>query len=297
MTLAIASRQLTRSFGLSTAVDALDLAIPRGGVCGFLGPNGSGKTTTIRMLLGLLRPSAGTAEVLGLPAGDRRGLARIGALVESPSLYPHLTGKENLQITALMRGCPESRIPWALERVGLKDAANQLTKAYSLGMKQRLGLALALLPEPDLLILDEPTNGLDPSGIQELRQLIRHLPEEMGVTVFLSSHLLAEVEQIATHLAILHRGKLIFQGALAELQATSVPTMELETGDDEAALLLLGGLGFKAERKDAGLLVRTTRNQAPCIAEALVKNGLPLYRLMERVNSLEERFMVLTEEA
>lgn len=297
MTFAVASHGLGRRFGPVAAVDSLNIAIPQGGVCGFLGPNGSGKTTTIRMMLGLLKPSTGSVEVLGFAAGDRRGLARIGAMVESPSLYPHLTGYENLQVTALMRGCAKSRIDWVLELVGLKDVSQRVASTYSLGMKQRLGLALALLPEPDLLILDEPTNGLDPGGIQEMRQLISHLPQQLGVTVVLSSHLLVEVEQVSSHLIILNRGKLRFQGSLAELKNASTPTIEVETGNDVMALQSLLALGFKVERHDQHLLVQAGRDQAPLIAEAILRHGLPLYRMTEHALSLEDRFMALTEEA
>jgi len=293
---AIVTRGLTRRFAAANAVDGIDLKVPQGGVCGFLGPNGSGKTTTIRMLLGLLRPSSGASEVLGLPAGHPEALRRIGALVEMPSIYPHLTGKENLQVTALMRGCPESNISWALGMVGIEDVARYRASTYSLGMRQRLGLALALLSEPDLLILDEPTNGLDPAGIQDMRRLISHLPKELGVTVFLSSHMLHEVEQVATHVVMLNQGKLKFQGTLEELHALAQPVLEVETGDDDLMVQVLGNQGFEAKVDENGILVKADRLQAPKIADAIFRQGLPLYRLMERRASLEHVFMSMMEE-
>jgi ABC-2 type transport system ATP-binding protein len=215
---AIATRDLTRRFGDHVAVDHINLAVPPRTVYGFLGPNGAGKSTTIRMLLGLLRPDAGHVHLLGRPlAAHREALLReVGALVEAPSVYAHLTGRENLTVTATLRGgVPDAGIDRALDVVNLRDAADQRVGAYSLGMKQRLGLALALLGEPQLLILDEPTNGLDPAGIQEMRALIREVPERAGVTVFISSHLLSEIELMASHVGIIHEGRLVFQGAVS----------------------------------------------------------------------------------
>ncbi|WP_344301074.1 ABC transporter ATP-binding protein, partial [Sinomonas flava] len=215
---AIRARGLTKRFGHHTAVDRLDLEVPRGAVFGFLGPNGSGKTTTIRMLLGLVSPTGGRAEVLGedMPQGSRAVLPRVGALVEGPAFYPFLSGEANLARldVADPRSLPRTRaarIGQALGRVGLSHAARKRVHAYSLGMKQRLGLAAALLAPRDLLVLDEPTNGLDPQGTREVRGLIRSLAED-GTTVFISSHLLAEVEQICSHAAVLRAGKLVAQG-------------------------------------------------------------------------------------
>src|SRR5215207_6839601 len=217
---------LTRRFGDRVAVDKLNLSVPAADVYGFLGPNGAGKTTAIRMLLGLIRPNAGEVRLFGVHV-DRRNRAslmrRVGALVESPSLYPHLTGRENLEVTRRLLGSPRNLIEVALDTIKLTKDADRRVREYSLGMRQRLGLALALLNNPKLLILDEPTNGLDPAGIHEMRDLIRRLPEEFGVTVFLSSHLLGEVEQIATHIGIINEGHLLFQGALAELQSKQQP--------------------------------------------------------------------------
>src|SRR5262245_58240224 len=218
---AIETRRLTRRFGTQLAVDDLNLSAPEAGVYGFLGPNGAGKTTTIRMLLGLIRPDAGEVWLFGAPlAANRQSLMRrVGALVEVPSLYPHLTGRENLEVTRRLLGGPRELIDRALDIVKLTADSHRRVREYSLGMRQRLGLALALLNKPELLILDEPTNGSDPAGIHEMRDLIRRLPAEFGITVFLSSHLLSEVEQIAGHIGIIHQGRLLFQGTLPELQA------------------------------------------------------------------------------
>jgi len=216
----IETRGLSRRFGAQVAVDDLNLLVPAAGVYGFLGPNGAGKTTAIRMLLGLIRPDAGEVCLFGQPlrSNHRALMSRVGALVEAPSLYPHLTGRENLEVTRRLLGSPPKLIDVALDTIRLMRDADRRVREYSLGMRQRLGLALALLNKPQLLILDEPTNGLDPAGIHEMRDLIRRLPDEFGVTVFLSSHLLSEVEQIASHIGIIHESKLLFQGTLAELQ-------------------------------------------------------------------------------
>ena len=215
----ILTQGLTHRYGPRLVVDSLNLQVRPQAVTGFLGPNGAGKTTTISLLLGLLKASAYTVEVLGLPPGHPSALARIGALVESPALYDHLTGLENLEITRLLRDLPRVEVDRVLGLVQLTQDARRPVREYSLGMRQRLGVALALMGRPRLLILDEPTNGLDPSGIQDMRELIRHLPLETGASVFLSSHLLAEVEQVAQDLVVIHRGKLRYQGPMEQLGA------------------------------------------------------------------------------
>ena len=209
----IETNALTRRYGKRTAVDRVDLCVPRGEIYGFLGPNGAGKTTTIRMLLGLIRPTAGTVRLFGENFHRHRMsvLRRVGSLVESPSYYGHLTGAENLEVVRRLLGAPKKRIAEALEIVRLTEAADRPVKGYSLGMKQRLGIAIALLGHPELLILDEPTNGLDPAGIQEMRRLIKDMPRKYGMTVLVSSHLLSEIDQIATQVGIIHEGRLIFQ--------------------------------------------------------------------------------------
>ncbi|HYL99015.1 MAG TPA: ATP-binding cassette domain-containing protein, partial [Blastocatellia bacterium] len=214
--LAIQTANLTRRYGSLTAVDGLSLEVPRGSIYGFLGPNGAGKTTTIRMLLGLINPDAGEVILLGLPLRRNRIalLSRVGTLVETPSIYPNLTGRENMEVTRRLRAVARSRVDRVLQIVRLDKDAGRKAIEYSLGMRQRLALALALLGDPELLILDEPTNGLDPSGIHEMRELIRRLPSEHNATIFLSSHLLSEVEQVATHIGIVNKGALSFQGPL-----------------------------------------------------------------------------------
>lgn len=224
---AIETNDVTRRFGARTVVHQLNLRVPQSGIYGFLGLNGAGKTTTIRMLLGLIKADAGSIRVFGKPF-SLDVLRRIGALVEMPSLYSHLTGRENLEVTRRQIGAPRSRIDHALSVVHLTADADRLLGEYSLGMKQRLGVALALLNSPDLLILDEPTNGLDPAGIREMRDLLRSMPREHGVTVFLSSHLLSEVDQIAEYVGILHEGHLVFQGSLAELRERQNRQLSLE---------------------------------------------------------------------
>lgn len=211
-TLAIETRGLSKHFGQRKAVDGLTISIPAGTIAGFVGPNGAGKTTTIRLLLGLVRPSAGSATILGQPlTHPERYLPRVGALVEAPAFYPSLSGRTNLEVLARLGGHPRSRVGQLLELVELSDRAKDPVRKYSQGMKQRLGVAMALLPDPDLLILDEPANGLDPLGIIQMRDLLRHLREQ-GKTVFLSSHLLGELEQVADWLVMLHQGKALYNG-------------------------------------------------------------------------------------
>src|SRR5262249_35043291 len=263
---AIETCGLTRRFGAKLAVDELNLSAPEAGVYGFLGPNGAGKTTTIRMLLGLIRPHAGEVRLFGVPlTSDRLPLMRmVGSLVETPSLYPHLTGRENLEVTRRLLGAPHELIDNSLEIVKLAQDAHRRVREYSMGMRQRLGLALALLNKPRLLILDEPTNGLDPAGIHEMRDLIRRMPAEFGATVFLSSHLLSEVEQIASHIGIIHQGRLLFQGTLAELQAQRQEHLTVGVKDPEQAVRSLAAAGWSAKRRDDGLLTvsAATRDDA-----------------------------------
>jgi lantibiotic transport system ATP-binding protein len=298
--LLIATAGLTRRFGAETAVDHIDLEVPAGSVYGFLGPNGAGKTTTIRMLLGLIRPTAGQVRLFGQ---DLRGnrlevLRRVSALVEAPSLYPHLSGRENLEVSRRLLGLPKPAIGRALELVGMSAAADKLVRSYSLGMRQRLALALALLPEPLLLILDEPTNGLDPAGIREIRELVAALPREHGITVFLSSHLLGEVEQVATHLGIIHRGKLLFQGRLAELQARRKPHLALGLDQPDRGRNILDENGWQVLPSSNGVLhvAAATPAEAARINRLLVEAGLAVSHLSLEQSSLEDTFLTLTQE-
>jgi ABC-type multidrug transport system ATPase subunit len=230
--LAIQTVNLTFRRGDTPVINDLNLHVPQGSIFGLLGPNGSGKTTTIRLLLGLLRPASGTAHILGLPfeKHQREILTRIGSLVELPTLYLHLTGYENLEINRLLRNLPKTHIASTLQAVGLESFANKKVGTYSLGMRQRLGIALALVGNPELLILDEPTNGLDPAGILDMRNLILELNREHGKTILISSHILPEVEKIATDLAILNDGRMLYQGSLEELKsATNGQASDLES--------------------------------------------------------------------
>lgn len=301
---AVATSGLTRRFGQITAVDGLTLQVPPGGVYGFLGPNGAGKSTTIRLLLGLIRADAGEAEILGRRVDCRRPargafrapLEHVGALVETPSLYPHLTGRENLEVLCRLTGTPRQRIAASLEVVDLRDVANRLVKTYSLGMRQRLGLAMALLRQPELLILDEPTNGLDPAGIHEIRDLLRSLPRRMGVTVFLSSHLLSEVEQVATHIGIIREGRLVFQGTLAELYAETGDHIVLGVDRPERAARLLHEAGWQVEALDHERVdvQASGRSDAALINAQLVRAGVNVYHLAAQRPSLEQVFLRLT---
>ena len=296
----IETRGLSRRFGAQIAVDKLDLLVPAAGVYGFLGPNGAGKTTAIRMLLGLIRPDAGEVRLFGQPlrANHRMLMRRVGALVEAPSLYPHLTGRENLEVTRRLLGSPRNLIDLALETVRMTRDAHRRVREYSMGMRQRLGLALALLNQPELLILDEPTNGLDPAGIHEMRKLIRRLPDEFGVTVFLSSHLLSEVEQIAGHIGIIHESKLLFQGTLAELQQKQQTELTVGVTKPEDAIDCLVGAGWSVERRDGFLSVAAAAPEdAAKVNRLLLDQRLDVFHLALSQRSLEDIFLTLTSQS
>ena len=303
--LAIETRALTKRFGERVALDSVELQVPRGCAFGFLGPNGAGKTTLIRTLLGLTQASAGSMQLLGhpVPAERERALQRVGAIVEEPRFHMHLNGRENLRIVAAVRG-PEAyaRIEPALARVGLSERAGDKVKSYSMGMRQRLGVARCLLADPLLLILDEPTNGLDPGGIQEFREMIRAMVEQEGRTVFISSHLLDEVEKTCDAAAIVDRGRIITQGPIAELASGGGARHELIVGIGEgqaaAALAALGQIAAVAEARssDEGLrvvLAGEPRGAAEVNA-ALVGAGIAVMRLEPVRHSLEQRFLEIT---
>ena len=301
--LAVASRGLTKRFGRQAAVDGIDLAVPRGAVYGFLGPNGSGKTTTIRMLLGLVRPTAGTHELLGapMPAGAGQVLPRVGSLVEGPAFHPYLSGAANLaRLDAADRtaepGSARRRIATALDRVGLSAAADKRYRAYSLGMRQRLALAAALLAPRDLLILDEPTNGLDPQGTREVRSLITALAAD-GATVMLSTHLLSEVEQICGYVGVMHLGRLVAQASLPELRARAEPRVRVETDRPEDAARTLRELGLSdVETARYGATGRLGPLAPEKVVAALVHDGVGVRGFGVVAPDLEEMFVSLTGE-
>ncbi len=303
---AIRTRGLTKVFGKQAAVGGIDLAVPRGTVFGFLGPNGSGKTTTIRMLLGLATATTGEIDLLDgvMPRDARAVLPRVGALVEGPAIYPFLSGRANLQrFDAADRNTSPStrtaRVDAALERVGLGHAANKRAHAYSLGMKQRLGLANALLAPRDLLILDEPTNGLDPQGTREVRHLIRSLSDD-GTTIFVSSHLLAEVEQMCSMIAVMSAGRLVAQGTLDELRDEGTARVRITTPDPAEARRVLLDLGLVPEVHGRDDIVTAQLSVPGLLPEtvntALVRADVRVRGFEASGASLEDRFVALTGE-
>ena len=293
--LVIETSELTKRYGERIlAVDRLDLRVRRGEVYGFLGPNGAGKTTTLRMLLGLVRPTSGSALVLGAAPGSPDRLVRVGALVESPSLYPFLSGRDNLRVLARHARVPESRVEAVLEEVELTDRGSDRFATYSLGMKQRLGVAAALLKDPELLILDEPTNGLDPAGMAEMRTFIRGLGRGRR-TVFLSSHLMTEVEQICDRVGVIRGGSLVGEGTVAELRGRE--TLRVRAEPVAAAEQLLATLPA-VERvmvADGGLHIAADPAAASVINQALVEAGIAVSELSREQASLEQVFLELTQ--
>jgi ABC-2 type transport system ATP-binding protein len=292
------TRGLVKRFGSLTAVDHLDIEVKRGEVVGLLGPNGAGKSTTIGMILGLVRPTAGTAEVLGHDVWRDRenALAAAGAIVETPAFYPYLSGRDNLVALALIRGGrARARVDQLLERVGLKDRARSKYRTYSLGMKQRLGIASTLLSDPPLVILDEPANGLDPAGQREIRELIRELAaEDRGV--LLASHLLYEVEQVCDRVLVIKKGKLIASGTLAEVTRGGGSYFEIVVSDKRRAAEILRGLGVKEIRETStGLDVVADAERGAEINRALASAGLYASAIVPRASSLEDVFLELTE--
>ncbi|GAA2811874.1 ABC transporter ATP-binding protein [Saccharopolyspora taberi] len=300
--LAARTTGLRKVYGSTVAVAGVDLEVPRGAVVGVLGPNGSGKTTTIRMLLGLTQPTAGSVEVLGheMPTHGDRVLPRVGALVEGPGFHPFLSGRENLLRCAAMEpaldsGEIRSAVGDALERVGLAGAAHRRYRGYSLGMKQRLGLAAALLVARDLVVLDEPTNGLDPAGTREIRRIIADL-HKVGTTVLVSSHLLSEVEATCTHVAVMHQGSLVAQGDLATLLESGGPHLLVSTADVEGGLHALRDNGIPAREEDGVLRVELTEVDPPEVIATLVHAGVGVHEARRGRAGLEDLFARLTEE-
>jgi ABC-2 type transport system ATP-binding protein len=302
---AVRTRALTRRFGHHTAVDGIDLLVPRGAVYGFLGPNGSGKTTTIRMLLGLIAADDGEVDLLGHVIPDQAGavLPRVGALIEGPAFHPYLSGERNLRRLDRSDATADpstsaARIDAALARVGLTAAAGKRYRNYSLGMKQRLGLAAALLQPRDLLVLDEPTNGLDPQGTREVRRLVRSLADD-GTTVLVSSHLLSEIEQVATHVGIMSAGRLVRQGALVDVLGEGSPHVVITTPDATLASAALSGLGLAGVAGDPAAGTVTARLDAVPVEDVvahLARAEVRIRGVLVQRPDLEDLFVTLTGE-
>ncbi|GAA3400407.1 ABC transporter ATP-binding protein [Paenibacillus hodogayensis] len=285
---------LSKVYGGRAAVDALNLRIGEGDIYGFLGPNGAGKTTTIRMLLGLIRPSEGTVSILGkdLRKHKLEVLRQVGSLVEYPSYYGHLSAEDNLEAIRRILDVPSSRIAEVLDIVSLTKEARRAVRGYSLGMKQRLGIAAALLGSPRLLILDEPTNGLDPSGIHEIRELIKDMPRQRGITVLVSSHLLGEVEQMAGTVGIIRQGRMVFQDTIDNLRTQALQGMRLVVSDPDKALALAETEGWEGTLRHGVLLFPAlTDSDTAKLIRMLVEWGHDIYRVEEQRRSLEELFM------
>lgn len=297
----IQTSDLCKQYGGALRVSHLNLSVPEGSVYGFLGPNGAGKSTTLKMILGLVRPTAGSIEVLGKSMDSANRLAvlrQVGSLIESPSYYGHLTGEENLRIVQTLRGVPEKNIREVLQIVRLDGQRGKKAAHYSLGMKQRLGLAAALLGYPKLLILDEPTNGLDPAGIQEMRELICDLPRRFGMTVVVSSHLLSEIDQMADHVAIIREGELVFQDTLETLHSRSCRHLAMKTTDNETARRILKEQELSCQEQDDYLILPVLRDEAAArLTCFLARQHIGVVRLEERQKSLEDIFLELTGKA
>lgn len=297
----IETHDLCKQYGNALRVAHLDLDVPEGSVYGFLGPNGAGKSTTLKMILGLVRPTAGSIRVLGKSMDSKNRLAvlrQVGSLIESPSYYGHLTGEENLRIVQTLRGVPEKNIREVLQIVRLDGQRGKKMAHYSLGMKQRLGLAAALLGFPRLLILDEPTNGLDPAGIQEMRELICSLPERFGMTVVVSSHLLSEIDQMADHVAIIREGELVFQDTLEALHGRSRHHLALRTTNNAVAKAILQEKSVPCQEEEGYLILPILSDElAGQLTRLLGARNLGVIRLEERQKSLEDIFLELTGKA
>ncbi|WP_397311259.1 ABC transporter ATP-binding protein [Paenibacillus ihbetae] len=293
----VETHNLSKTYGGSHSVNKVNLEVHAGQIFGFLGPNGAGKTTTLKMLLGLIKPTEGKIKVFGkdLEAHRPEILNQTGSLIESPSYYGHLTGYENLKVMQRLRSLPSKNIDHVLKIVRLENHKHKKADQYSLGMKQRLGIAMALLPFPKLLILDEPTNGLDPAGIGEIRELIKSLPREYGITILLSSHLLSEIEQIATSVGIINDGKLLFQGTMESLQSGNKTTISFKTADPARAEDLLLTQGYLPTIKAKQLMFNQLADEEVSrINRLLVEQGIPVTRIEEHNKNLEDIFLDLT---
>jgi ABC-2 type transport system ATP-binding protein len=279
-------------------LNKVNLQVPTGSIYGFLGPNGAGKTTTLRLILGLLRKQAGTISIFGKPFLENRIpiLKNIGSLIESPSLYGHLTALENLRIQQVLYQCPQSRILEVLNTVGLSDTGQKKAGQFSLGMKQRLSIAVALLHNPSLLILDEPTNGLDPNGIIEIRDLLKKINREYNITILISSHLLSEIEKLVTHIGIINKGNILFQGKLTELQTKQNlgASIQIKTNNNIAAVNILAAAGFQAVLEhEKVILPKIEEAQIAALNKQLVQQNIDVFQISHHQNDLESIFIDL----
>lgn len=292
----VATDNLSKEYDGVYRVQELDIRIKEGDIYGFLGPNGAGKSTTMKMLLGLVKPTSGTIEIMGKPFNEKTRrdiLASVGSLIESPSYYGHLTGRENMEIIRRLLDLPKKNIEEAVHIVRMENQMEKKVKNYSLGMKQRLGIAMALARFPKLLILDEPTNGLDPAGIEEMRELIKTLPKQYGMTVMISSHILSEIDQMATVVGIINQGCLIFQERMSVLDTQREPQIVLRTSDNNRAYQLLKKVN--PQRTADGLQIGAlTDEQTGAVVQCLCSNGISVYRVEEHRESLEDIFLNLT---
>lgn len=292
----VATDNLSKEYDGVYRVQELDIRIKEGNIYGFLGPNGAGKSTTMKMLLGLVKPTSGTIEIMGKPFNEKNRrdiLSSVGSLIESPSYYGHLTGRENMEIIRRLLDLPKKNIEEAVHIVRMENQMEKKVKNYSLGMKQRLGIAMALARFPKLLILDEPTNGLDPAGIEEMRELIKMLPKQYGMTVMISSHILSEIDQMATVVGIINQGCLIFQEKMSVLDMQREPQIILRTSDNNHAFQLLKKAN--PQRTTDGLQIGAlTDEQTGAVVQCLCSNGISVYRVEEHRESLEDIFLNLT---
>lgn len=294
----IETDQLSKRYGSRTVVDSLNLRVPQGCVYGFLGPNGSGKSTTMKMLLSLIRPTHGDVQIMGQPMtreSRRRLLRHVGSLIEAPPGYGHLTGQENMRLVQRLLDLPPQQVDWAVDTVRLTDQMDKRVRNYSLGMKQRLGIALALAKQPELLILDEPTNGLDPAGIEEIRDLLRHLAAS-GVTVMVSSHLLGEIDKTATELGILSEGHMIFQGTREELMTASTPDVIIESSDPRYVQSVLGQHRNSRTDGRATRIANVDERSTAQVVSTIVHAGIDVFEVRRDEQSLEDVFMDLTKD-
>ncbi|RAT94725.1 ABC transporter ATP-binding protein [Brevibacillus sp. Leaf182] len=297
MNTVIQTENLSKRYGEAYSVQRVNLAVGEGEVYGFLGPNGAGKSTTLKMLLGLVKPTEGSVTVFGKDFSRNRIeiLSQTGSLIEAPSYYGHLTGLENMRVMQRLRDVPDKHVEKALQIVRLEKQQNKKVDQYSLGMKQRLGISMALLHFPRLVILDEPTNGLDPAGIGEIRELIQSLPHQYGMTVLLSSHLLSEIEQVATSIGIIHEGKLLFQGSMEQLQRNSQPHVWMKTQDNEKARRVLQDMELSPSLQDGYLVMEDMNDREVAQTNrALIMAGFDVHRIEVHKQSLESIFLSLT---